>query len=164
MNHENHFQLHDKRKYQRMDTCNKRGSAMNWFTTLPSSVRAVADKCSAPLCIVHQHYINTNTGNGGINHALPWFPDEEICSCYRKKAVQNYLHFENGTAPLWITRQHNIAKYVKKKGLNNEHHYFTYEMLCADRIIKGSTKGINPDKEPDVQFARFFKYCNKEVA
>ncbi len=130
----------------------------NVYSNLPLEVQKVAELCSAPLCIVYLYLGSTEAGNGGIiscNGDI-WYPEEAICSCYRKQSIKRYLHLENGNAPKWIKRQHNIKKYCENKGTRQADGYFTYEMLNADRMIKGSTKGINPDFNESIQMERFF--------
>jgi len=132
---------------------------MNWLNNLPLEAKKVAELCSAPICIVNQGNTSLDGDNKDIktiNSAI-WYPEEAICSCYRKVAVQNYLNLDNGTAPKWIKRQHSIKKHNVKKGIKQSDGYFTFEMLNANRIIKGNTKGINPHYDESIQLERFFK-------
>ena len=136
---------------------------MSFLNSLPLEVRKVTELCSAPLCIVYLCRGSTEAGNRGIisSNGDIWYPEEAICSCYRKQSIKHYLNLENGNAPKWIKRQQNIKKYCEKKGIKQADGYFTYEMLNADRMIKGSTKGINPDYDEDIQMERFFNTTSK---
>ena len=126
---------------------------------LPLEVQKVANECGASICIVNLWLHNTDSVNGVFINGdeQQWFNEEPICSCYRKSIVKELLKLENGNAPKWIKRQHNIKKHCAKKGIKQSDYYFTYEMLNADRIVKGSTKGINPDYDDMIQMERFFK-------
>ena len=116
---------------------------------LPPEVQKVADLCSAPLCVIN----GTDT---------LWYPEEEICSCSRKVAVKDFLALDDGSAPKWIKRQHTIKKHTIKKGIKQAGGYFTYEMLNADRMVKGATRGINPDYDESIQMERFFNTNTKK--
>ena len=126
--------------------------------TLSLDVQKVISECDASICIVNLWLHNSDGANGvfinGDNQI--WFPEETICTCYRKAPVKELLRLEDGTAPKWIKRQNNIKKYNVKKGINQVDGYFTYEMLNADRMVKGSTRGINPDYDESIQMERFF--------
>ncbi len=117
---------------------------------LPKELSDTARKCGAPICMLHYYHFSEDIKSGGIESPI-WYPDEEICSCYRKSAVKDYLKLENGSAPKWIKRQHNIQKKSKKRD-----YFFTFEMLNASRNIHGNTQGINPDKDVIPQLERFF--------
>lgn len=138
---------------------------MSFLNNLPSEVRKVAELCSAPICVVYLHHTSTNAGNMGTNYndGAIWYPEEAICSCYRKSAVKNYLNTHDGSAPKWIKRQHNIKKHNIKKGIKQADGYFTYEMLNANRIVKGSTRGVNPDYDESIQINRFFNTNTKNI-
>ena len=127
--------------------------------TLSKEAYRVAERCNAPICIVNLWLHSQYAENRGANYSdgQIWYPDEDICECYRKKAIIELLKLENGSAPKWIKRQHNIKKHWNKKGeLPNL--YFTFEMLNANRMVKGSTKGLSPEVEESMQLKRFFKW------
>ena len=130
-----------------------------WINNLPEEVADVARGCGAPICIVHMAYMSGDPrncdfkrANGGI-----WYPDEEICSCFRKKAVKEWLGLEDGEAPKWIKRQRNIAKKAKRNDL-----YFTAEMLNVEGSLKGTAKGIDPDRDEEEQIAAWFRRREKD--
>ena len=121
-----------------------------WINDLPKEVADVARGCGAPICILHYNHFSKGIKDRGIKSPM-WYPDEDICSCYRKSAVKDYLHLEDGNAPKWIRRQHNIKRKSKKRD-----YFFTYAMLDASRNIQGNTQGINPDVDEVPQLKRFF--------
>ena len=128
-----------------------------WIDDLPEEVAETARKCEAPICIIYHDYMAQRAKEGGANasnelESMIWYPDEEICTCYRKRAVKKYLGLKNGNAPKWIRRQRNI----KRKARSNDY-YFTYEMLTAKRPVFGTTKGLNPEVDRKIQLNRFFK-------
>ena len=137
---------------------------MSFLKSLPLEVLKVAELCSAPLCIVYLCRGNTEAGNRRVisSNGDIWYPEEAICSCYRKQSVKQYLNLENGNAPKWVKRQHNIKKYCEKKGIKQADGYFTFEMLNAERMVKGSTRGINPDRDESIQMERFFNTNTKK--
>ncbi len=122
-----------------------------WINDLPKEVADVARGCGAPICTLWMNHFSESIENGDLKSPI-WYPDEDICSCYRKSAVKDYLKLENGSAPKWIRRQHNIKKKSKKRD-----YFFTYEMLNAPRPVQGNTQGINPDMDETHQTKRFFK-------
>ena len=128
------------------------------YKTLPLEVQKVFNDCGASICIINLWLHNTESTNGVfINRdEQVWYNEEEICSCYRKQAVKKLLKLDNGSAPKWIKRQLNIKKYCEKKKIKQADYYFTCEMLNANRIVKGSTRGINPDYDETIQMERFF--------
>jgi len=130
--------------------------------TLSKEAYRAAERCNAPICIVNLWLHSQYAINGGVNcsDGQVWYPDEDICECYRKAAVKKLLNLESGTAPKWIRRQHNIKKHWKKKG-EIPNLYFTFEMLNANRMVKGSTKGLSPDVDESIQLKRYFK-CEAE--
>lgn len=122
-----------------------------WISDLPKEVSDVARGCGAPICILHYKHFSHNIKDGGMKSPI-WYPDEDICSCYRKGAVKEYLRLGDGNAPKWIRRQHNIKHKSRKRD-----YFFTYEMLNANRNIQGNTQGINPDMDEAPQIQRFFR-------
>ena len=130
---------------------------INQLKTLSPEVYKVAELCSAPICIVNEWLHCREAGKIGVicSSGQIWFSEEAICTCYRKASVQKLLQLNNGTMPKWIKRQHNIKKHFEKKGTTSDY-YFTLEMLNADRTVKGSTRGINPDVDESIQLKRFF--------
>lgn len=125
---------------------------------LPVEVQKVANECSASICIINLYLSNPDYESMGFinGDGQIWYNEESICTCYRKSVVKELLSLENGNAPKWIKRQHTIKKWNQKKGIKQSDYYFTYEMLNAERMIKGSTRGINPDHDESIQLNRFF--------
>ena len=132
--------------------------------TLPLSVQKVMNDCGASICIINLWLHNTDSVNGVFinGDGQIWYNEEDICTCYRKLPVKKLLKLENGNAPRWIKRQHSIKNHCKKKGIKQADGYFTYEMLSADRMVKGSTRGINPDHDESIQMERFFNTNTKK--
>lgn len=132
---------------------------------LPLEVQRVTNECDASICIVNLYLHNTEYETEGFinGDGQVWFNEEAICTCYRKQSVKELLKLENGNAPKWIKRQHNIKKYNIKKGIQQADGYFTFEMLNADRMVKGSTRGINPDYDESIQIERFFNTKTKNT-
>ena len=137
---------------------------INHHKLLPLEVQKVSSECSASLCIINLWLHNTDSVNGVFinGDGQIWYPEESICTCYRKQAVKELLKLENGNAPKWIKRQNSIKKHNEKKGIKQADGYFTYEMLNADRMVKGSTRGINPDYDESIQMERFFNTNTKK--
>ncbi len=131
---------------------------LNKLKTLSKEGYRVARECEAPICIVDVWLYSYFARNGGVNRSYEqiWYPDETICTCYRKKPIQKLLNLKEGSAPKWIRRQRNIKRHWQQKG-KQPNFYFTYEMLNANRIVRGSTKGLNPDTDKAIQLARYFK-------
>ena len=137
---------------------------INYHKLLPLEVQKVMNDCGASICIVNLWLHNTGSINGAFinGDGQIWYNEEDICSCYRKTAVKDYLQLESGSAPKWIRRQNNIKKYNIKKGIKQADGYFTFEMLNAERMVKGSTRGINPDRDESIQMERFFNTNTKK--
>lgn len=111
---------------------------------MTTKLKKISDNCGATFCLI--------AGNWDY-----WHPEETICRCYRKKVVQEEYGLPNGKAPKWIKTQERIAKYCKEKYGKQAPYAFTYEMLDQDeRVVKGSTKGINVDYDIEEQVERFF--------
>lgn len=112
--------------------------------SLEKRIKDISDNCGATFCML--------AGND-----FYWHPEETICRCYRKKAVQEYLGLKNGKAPDWIKAQERISEYCSKKYKRQAPYAFTYDMLDQNiRVIKGSTKGVDVDYDIDMQIDRFF--------
>ena len=122
-----------------------------WINDLPKEVADVARKCGAPICTLHINHFSESIKNGGLKAPM-WYPDEDICSCYRKNAVKDYLDLKNGNAPKWIRRQRNIKNKSRKRD-----YFFTHDMLNASRPIHGNTQGISPDIDEISQMKRFMR-------
>ncbi len=113
----------------------------------------IKDKCGASICI-----LDNQRGN------QIWYPEEGICTCYRKNIVKVELGLENGSAPKWIKKQHIITKHLTKKGIRQAPYFFTLEMLEQDvRVVRGATKGINPDGDIEAQLDVFLKRVDKSL-
>ena len=132
---------------------------------LPLEVQRVANDCGGSICILNLYLHNTEYETEGLinGDSQIWYPEEPICTCYRKQSVKELLQLENGNAPGWIKRQNNIKKHNIKKGIKQADGYFTYDMLNADRMVKGSTRGINPDYNEDIQLNRFLNTKTKNI-
>jgi hypothetical protein len=132
---------------------------------LGEAIRATKD-CNGSICIGEVFKNAETIKNGGLidskslneliaeaNKNFVWYPDDGICTCYRKKSVQKLLNLDNGTAPKWIRRQFNIKKKSKKR-----EYFFTFEMLSTEtRKVGYGTKGLSADHDLDKQLERFFK-------
>ncbi len=88
-------------------------------------------QCGAPLCPEDQT----------LKESV-WFPSEEIC---------------NKSNALWVKNQKKIASKAKDDSLT----CYTFEMLNRNCKIGKAIKGIDPDKDQDIEEA---KWLNKHPA